>query len=95
MLNQDELFGESRTSSSKEKFSYQTVVHYFPKHESILGTQSLVLQLEREQERFHQQGASFPGFDPNQRQKMTTNSKVLELRSQLLENISFSAALSA
>ncbi len=50
------------------------------------------MALEREQERFSQQGASFPGFDPNQHQKITNYAKVLEYRVNLLKQWTLSAS---
>lgn len=89
--NQDELFGKSKTEGAKEKFAYQTALH-LPQSNTLATQQSVILVLEREQERFKQSGASFPGFDPNQRQKITTNSKIIEYRLRLIEHMSLTAA---
>ena len=89
--NQDELFGDSKTEGSKEKFVYQTTIH-LPTTKILQADQSIVVALEREQERFQQVGAAFPGFDPNQRQKITNYSQVIEYRALLHDRLTLSAA---
>ncbi len=89
--NDDEFFGRSKTSATKEKYSYQTSIRV-PDFMKLSVNQSLVLALEREQERFEQKGASFPGFDPNQRQKITNYGNVLEYRARMFEDVILSAA---
>lgn len=88
----DGIFGRSKSESTKEKFSYQSTFT-LPEFEPGKFKQSLTLALEREQERFSQQGASFPGFDPNQRQKITNYSRIAEYRANLLKQWTLSASL--
>ena len=88
----DELFGASKSEATKEKFSYQSTIT-LPRSNEFNLEQSITFALEREQERFTQQGASFPGFDPNQRQKITNYSKVAEYRMNLFDRWTISASL--
>ena len=87
----DSIFGRSKSEGTKEKFSYQSSFH-FPELKTLSFRQSLTLALEREQERFNQQGASFPGFNPNQHQKITNYGKILEYRANLLKQWTLSAS---
>lgn len=87
----DGIFGRSKSEDTKEKFSFQSTL-YLPEFKSIFLNHSFTLALEREQDRFSQQGASFPGFDPNQRQKITINSRVAEYRANFLKQWSLSAS---
>lgn len=87
----DSLFGSSKSEATKEKFSYQSTLH-LPELEALLFKHSFTIALEREQERFSQQGASFPGFDPNQRQKITNYGKVAEYRANFLKQWTMSAS---
>ena len=89
----DDVFASSsRTEGTKEKFSYQTTVHA-PQPLFFFSQQSFTFLAEREQERFDQTGAAFPGFDPNQRQKITNYGYVLEYRTQLFDNLSINGAV--
>ena len=88
----DALFGAAKTEATKEKFSYQSTV-LLPRFGQSNYNQSLTLALEREQERFHQQGASLPGFDPNQRQKITNYGTVAEYRANILDRWTLSASM--
>ncbi len=87
----DGIFGRSQSESTKEKFSYQSTFT-LPELESVPLKQSLTFALEREQERFSQQGASFPGFDPNQHQKITNYSRIAEYRIKFLKQWALSAS---
>ena len=87
----DGIFGRSKSESTKEKFSYQSTFT-LPEIESLPLNQSFTVALEREQERFSQQGASFPGFDPNQHQKITNYSRIAEYRAKFLEQWTLSAS---
>ena len=60
---------------------------------NIPAQHTLTLLLEREQERFTQLGASFPGFNPNQRQKITNYGRVVEYRSKFLDKWALSTSL--
>lgn len=88
----DPLFGLSKTASTKEKHSLQTTME-FNTFKALALDQSLTMAFEREQERYNQQGATFPGFDPNQRQKITSIAKIVEYKAVLSDNWSLSAAL--
>jgi vitamin B12 transporter len=88
----DDIFGRSKSEATKEKFSFQSTL-YLPEFKAIFLNQSFTLALEREQDRFSQQGASFPGFDPNQRQKITTYSRVAEYRANFFKQWTLSASL--
>ncbi|MFK8027203.1 MAG: TonB-dependent receptor plug domain-containing protein [Gammaproteobacteria bacterium] len=87
----DGIFGRSKSESTKEKFSYQSTFT-LPEIESLPLNQAFTVALEREQERFSQQGASFPGFDPNQHQKITNYSKIVEYRAKILKQWALSAS---
>lgn len=87
----DGFFGNSKTEATKAKYAYQSTLN-LPSFDSLPIQQSLTIAVEREQERFKQQGASFPGFDPNQRQRITNYGKVAEYRAKILENLAFSAS---
>ena len=87
----DGIFGRSKSEATKEKFSFQSTI-YLPELESLFLNQSLTFALEREQERFSQQGASFPGFDPNQKQKITNYGRIAEYRTNFLKQWTLSAS---
>ena len=89
--NADEFFGQSTMAATKEKFSYQTTVR-LPETERVPIQQSLVLAAEREQERFRQTGTAFPGFNPNQRQKITNYGSIMEYRARLFGQLTLSAS---
>ncbi len=88
----DPLFGISKTASTKEKHAFQTTME-FKMFNTSAREQSVTMAFEREQERFNQQGVAFPGFDPNQRQKITSLAKIVEYKAALSDNWSLSAAL--
>ncbi len=88
----DEIFGLSKSEAGKEKFSYQSTFH-LPSVETTFINHSLAITAEREQERFKQQGAAFPGFNPNQRQKITNYSQIAEYKADLFSNWSLSTSL--
>ena len=87
----DGFFGRSKTEATKAKYAYQSTLN-LPSFDSLPVKQSLTFAVEREQERFKQQGTSFPGFDPNQRQRITNYGKVAEYRAKILENWALSAS---
>ena len=87
----DGFFGNSKTEATKEKFAYQSTL-MLPSFDPFPIRQSLTFAFEREQERFKQQGASFPGFDPNQRQKITNYGKIAEYRANIQNNWTLSGS---
>lgn len=87
----DEIFGSSQSAASKEKFAYQSTL-YMSTFADLGLNQTLTFAVEREQERFTQKGAAFPGFNPNQKQKITNYGKVIEYRANLYEQWTLSAA---
>ncbi len=88
----DEIFASSKSEATKEKFSYQST-GYIPEIAELGLNQTITFAIEREQERFNQQGASFPGFDPNQKQKITNYGIVFEYRAHLDQQWTLSTAL--
>ncbi len=88
----DGTFGRSQSEATKEKFSFQSTFQSL-EFEPLSLKQSFTFALEREQERFKQQGASSSSSDPNQRQKITNDSKVSEYRANFLNQWTLSASL--
>lgn len=86
--NVDGVFNSfTRTEGVKEKFSYQTSIHFATSH-TFLSQQSLTVLVEREQERFRQR------FDlPNQRQQITNYGYVFEYRTRIADHLNVNAAL--
>ena len=83
----DELFGTAKSAATKEKFSYQSTL-LLPRLETLGLEHSLTVALEREQERFNQQGT----FIPSQRQKTTNYATVAEFRASILNQWTLSAS---